>query len=239
VKPMIQKRSGVRRAFTLIELLAVVAFISLLAGLLFPAVQKMRAKGLQAKCTSNLRSISSAWSSYITDNGGRLPPASTGKGPWYQDYWTKSLYPYLGFSSAPEGHLDALVNSVAFCPLDKGIPFHQKQYSALSYIPNALIGGAYDQNGNMYGPLTEWPSNRVNVATTVGAIEQPSSRMLYACAKEGLTRSLFTADNVEPYLARTHSGGCNILYADGHVAMFRPDPDKPGEAIALVLGPGK
>lgn len=236
---MTKRSADSRRAFTLIELLTVVAIIVVLAALLYPAIQRMGSNRLQAKCTANLKNIHASWSCYVADNDGRLPPASTGAGPWYQDYWTKSLFPYLGFSSAPAGHLNALVNTVAFCPANNGNPYHRQQYSALSYLPNALIGGAYNSTGQMQGALTTWPSSRVNVATTVGAIEQPASRMLFACAREGIVRTFLNADNVEPYLSKSHGGGGNILYADGHVAIFYPDSTKPGEAIALVLGPGK
>ena len=43
-----------RRAFTLVELLVSVSIMSLLAGLLFPAVQAARAAAREAECRSNL-----------------------------------------------------------------------------------------------------------------------------------------------------------------------------------------
>lgn len=231
-------RKNERSAFTLVELLAVIAIVAVLMALIFPLLGKMVERSLQAKCAANLKNIYVAWGSYAADNAGRLAPAVTGQGPWYEDYWTKSLGPYLGFSKTLGGNGDAFVGTVAFCPGNKGKPYHTEQYSALSYIPNGLIGGVFDSGGQLIARLKTWP-NRVPVALTIGAIDQPSKRMLFASAEDNMLRSYMDANNPGPYLATHFNGGGNILFADGHVELYKPDPKNFADAIGLVLGPGK
>lgn len=61
------------RAFTLVELLAVLAILSLTVSLAVPAVQKAREKAETTVCLSNLRQIGTATWLWIPDNGNRFP----------------------------------------------------------------------------------------------------------------------------------------------------------------------
>lgn len=60
-------------AFTLIEVLTVVAIVGVLIGLLFPALRNARAAARTTQCLSNLRQISLAIQMYVNDSNGRLP----------------------------------------------------------------------------------------------------------------------------------------------------------------------
>lgn len=61
-----------RRAFTLVELLAVVAIIASLIALLFPAASALRQRARTTACISNLRSLQQASLAYSADNAGWL-----------------------------------------------------------------------------------------------------------------------------------------------------------------------
>ena len=69
--------------FTLIELLVVIAIISILAGLMLPALNKAREMGRAAKCTSNTKQVAFGFIGYTDDFKGVLPPDgnSIGKKP--------------------------------------------------------------------------------------------------------------------------------------------------------------
>src|SRR5258706_15109303 len=60
-------RLRVKRAFTLIELLTVIAIIAVLAGLLFPVFAAARGKAREITCVSNLRQIGLAIKMYTQD----------------------------------------------------------------------------------------------------------------------------------------------------------------------------
>lgn len=61
------------RAFTLIELLAVVAVIGILAALLIPAVGGMMESGHRTACLANLRQLAAAAQLASADQDGRYP----------------------------------------------------------------------------------------------------------------------------------------------------------------------
>lgn len=91
--------AAVRRGFTLVELLIVLAIISLLAGLLFPAFAAARQAALSTSCLSHFKSAYSATGLYAQDYDDRLMPTNHRPGtppdPFVDRVWPQLLLPYL------------------------------------------------------------------------------------------------------------------------------------------------
>src|SRR5690349_23356320 len=98
---------GRPKAFTLIELLAVMAIISLLAAILLPILQQARGFAYRTNCLSNVREIGMAALMYVHDNddtlmspalqrSNGLPASPYSDYYWGKDWtvWPEMLFPY-------------------------------------------------------------------------------------------------------------------------------------------------
>jgi prepilin-type processing-associated H-X9-DG protein/prepilin-type N-terminal cleavage/methylation domain-containing protein len=61
------------RAFTLLELLCVIATIGILASMLLPAVTQVKARAKRVQCINNLNQVGLASHIFENDHGGKLP----------------------------------------------------------------------------------------------------------------------------------------------------------------------
>lgn len=73
-------------AFTLVELLSVIAILGILAAILIPTVGAVRATAHQATCAGNLRQIAVAVISYANENRGQLPGGRDTNGAYNGTY---------------------------------------------------------------------------------------------------------------------------------------------------------
>ena len=105
-----------RRAFTLVELLIVIAIIGILIALLFPALSKLDIIKKETGCQKNLLEIQRLFAAYATMNDGRYPyPVDTYYGSKFTGKWT-SKDPMAGLP-----HVNQLIEAGSkpemwFCP---------------------------------------------------------------------------------------------------------------------------
>jgi len=114
-----------RRAFTLVEVLVVLAVIALLAALLFSVFTRVQENGRKTVCLSNMRQIMTALSLYTQDSAGQFPPycvSPDGNFPNHVTSWTNGLSLYL---STPQ---------LLHCPSDE--LWTQRQELAAMFDPS-------------------------------------------------------------------------------------------------------
>jgi prepilin-type N-terminal cleavage/methylation domain-containing protein len=74
-------RSRIRRGFSLVELMVVIAVVGVLIGLLIPALRNVRESAGETECASNLRQLGAATINYLAVWKDHLPQA-TGVNPF-------------------------------------------------------------------------------------------------------------------------------------------------------------
>ena len=118
-----------RIAYTLVEMLVVVAIIGLLLGLIFPSFSAMILKAQSEKCAANLRSIGAAAALAAADNNGQYPEINQAGA---------QVYPTGSGATNLLGALGSygIVTNTIQCPVDM-------QHSPSSF---SLYGSSYEWN---------------------------------------------------------------------------------------------
>ena len=114
------------QAFTLIEILVVIAIIAILASILFPVFSRARESARRASCASNMKQIGLAWIMYSQDYDEMTTPmyVRAGGGPYLGlsniSYWPDMLYPYIKSGSGKNIGEDSQ-RGVFTCPSTSGL----------------------------------------------------------------------------------------------------------------------
>jgi prepilin-type N-terminal cleavage/methylation domain-containing protein len=137
-----------RRAFTLVEMLVVVAIIALLLAILLPAMDQARYATRLATCATGVRQIALASTSYATDFTAFYPGSRDKtqplRGRSFQDY-PEGLAPYCG------GSVDKRDNDLWVCPeATRMADRFDKNPSSYYNLYYNCVGGLYSgMNGDL------------------------------------------------------------------------------------------
>jgi prepilin-type N-terminal cleavage/methylation domain-containing protein/prepilin-type processing-associated H-X9-DG protein len=230
------RRSPHRRpspaAFTLTELLVVIAVLALLVAVRLPALCRTNAPVKLVQCLSNCRQIGLATMLYRTDNqdtypfGDRVYGSGTVENSVLDPTgWPMQLLPYLGGYKTYRsgGYTYSVQPKVYLCPGEKEIASNwafQLHYQA----NRMLVSDFYDRDtpvraAAVRNPALYWlfmekgPSDFAN--TKPGALANP------------YLISWNTPPGSPAY--RRHSGGLAAAAADGHVEWLRMPLYQPGQ----------
>lgn len=167
------------RAFTLLEMLVVLAIIGILAALLLTALVAAKKKADRTTCMNNLRQINLGLCIYSDDSEGKAPSSPHKKNSYILDFdgYKKLMKSYVGLNvaSSPNDKLFA-------CPAD--IFYYEFTATNQTYIPQSLHDQAsYDYSSYWFngGTPTVFGTNSPGIAgRNIASIKHPDKTVLVA-----------------------------------------------------------
>jgi prepilin-type processing-associated H-X9-DG protein len=200
----------------MIELLVVVAVISILAALLLPALRSARETAKLQACGTHLKQVAVGLQILADEHDGWLDGAHLGT-----DYWTSAIVTYLGS--------DKLIKAIAPNERSAGCPSLRR--GGMGARPYAINSAFYYTNVNQdLHSLKEV----VNPGTTFLVAE---SWNYYGIHSPGIfTDTLYGKDlHLSPpsHYPRHESRGLNFVFVDGHLEVLR----KPADWYRAYGGP--
>ncbi|MBN1446208.1 MAG: prepilin-type N-terminal cleavage/methylation domain-containing protein [Candidatus Omnitrophica bacterium] len=203
-----ERKSG----FTLIELLVVVAIIAILAAMLLPALSKARERARQAVCMNNLKQLGLVVLMYMEDYQGY---------PWTSQMYVGSTvygwYSWLGWYAPAEvrSYVGAegygTRYAIMYCP-SMG-----RTYGGVAWYGMNHLAYPYTRYGQK-ASRCQWSSKHALFMDTRPNYERGATNdaaSLYRAYPTGSTNEYWKA--VSDF---RHTGRCNVLFLDGHVASL-------------------
>ncbi|AHF90701.1 N-terminal cleavage protein [Opitutaceae bacterium TAV5] len=211
-------RNPKHTAFTLIELLTVIAIIGILAAIIIPVTGKVRSSAANAQCKTALRNYGVAIQMYVNDNRDKLP------GPCYgfvkrdmllesQKHLFGYIAPYISLQSAigklPDNYLCSLLLKKAVKPAEPNIAVY-KLAGKVKTGPDKD-----DRSWPMGYPTSETTTDPVRTYGFVAGYNTPSqTKALHDVDYEnGVDDTKRDALPLKP----VHGNHRNVLFFDWHV----------------------
>jgi len=256
---------AVGEAFTIMELLVVVAIICLLAALLLPALSGAKESGRSVYCSNNLRQLGFALQLYAGEHDDALPHNMGTSGTrdtvargeylnWVNDVMSWELDSdntnKLLLTIGGLGPYCGGVARVFKCPSDTALSTVQRlagwDERVRSVSMNAMLGNAGEfLNGSVN---TNNPGYRQFFR--LGDVPEPSRIFAFIeehpdSINDGYFLNQFDSHQWNDLPASYHAGGANLTYVDGHAESHRwqlgntKPPARPDSAeLPMAVPPG-
>lgn len=215
------------RAFSLVELLIVIAVIAILAALLLPTLKSAQNQSAKAADLSNLRQVITAVHVYTGDNNdvltwpnwdyGHAMPNGTERAGWLYKPGPAAT------GSVFDAHSSLLWDSLPggkalLCPLDNPARLYQKSGGGTEQRAQQI--STYIMNGAVSGFRTGYHSNAIPVKTSQML---PTDCLLF----EADERQAFSYNDGASWpdegISARHSGGATLATLDGSSSYVRDD----------------
>ncbi|MDD2709274.1 MAG: prepilin-type N-terminal cleavage/methylation domain-containing protein [Verrucomicrobiae bacterium] len=219
-------------AFTLVELLVVICVISLLAGMLLPALKAARERAKQIQCMGNLRQVGMGLAVYASEHDDQLPPYEAQPPHQLTDFIFTEYYPTWYMLLSKSGALPLLTDWDV-----------QKPAWKILRCPSQAV---YELSG---GNCCKGFGQRLILKQRMSDVKDPARCIFYADTirfnpggyghlKQAYTFKFDDGGNANAnYIHLRHSGAANCWFLDGHVKSCLISDLKEDEAIhAAVVG---
>ncbi len=228
------------RAFTLLELLVVIAIIAILAALLLPVLSSAKRKAAQTQCQNNLKQLGLGMEMYVNDNSDTFPGiASRHYGYHAEDwiYWRTNTALYPPFEKSPIlTSIPGLQKPSLRCPLDISdvdrLNSTQFQDGYGPYLFSYSFNGyGLDNNGHNLGMSSVIDSSSGTLQSRPfkeGGVRNPANKVMLA-EEPGLRSENGALINdgrweaAVDLLTNQHGGKGDVTFADGHVMAVNED----------------
>ena len=228
----IMSSSSSTRAFTLVELMALVALVAFAGTLLIPALAHNKPSSAAVRCLNNLRQLGAAWRMYADDNAGRLVWNRDGLNVGTSQNWIGG---WLDFSTSVDNTNTALLVDHAKYPLAAYLGPYIKSASVFKCPADnskTPLGAARVRSVSMNNCVGEagrsWQTpSQYQLYRKIDAIGKPSPAALWILLDEredSINDGCFfsnpdTPYNIIDYPAAYHNHGAGFAFADGHAEL--------------------